>query len=184
MLSHKSYSQDTRAPKRVIVENADLYLGVIGGLNYLQSDKDLALRSHPGFFGGLKAGYQLSFGLSLEGELIYRKDNYKKPHFLKEMHSQSWSPMLNVLFKLPIGFIFRPYIGVGAGYCKAKERYQFHSHSKSVSQAKNGIAWQGFLGLILPITTRIDCGIEYRYFVLEKYDRKNHDIGVFLRKFF
>lgn len=164
-----------------------IYVGALGGYNILE---DIGLPSGSADFDGGWAGVgrigygwkmQGGLGLALELEGSYRSNDADSVALLGTNagsggDNSAFAAMVNAIVSYDLGasaWHITPYIGVGAGY--AWNQLKLNSNGINVVDDTIGhFAWQGIVGLALPIldVPGLSINAEYRYFSLleESYD--------------
>jgi opacity protein-like surface antigen len=113
----------------------------------------------------LAAGYKWDFGLRVEGEYSYREDH------VRSFNTNPWfgahwdnSAMINVLYDVPTGIGFMPYIGFGGGGSHISWGDNFRARTPPVIYDGSNLkfAWQGIVGVAYAITPKIDLTLDYR----------------------
>jgi opacity protein-like surface antigen len=172
------------------------YIGVFGGYTF---SPDVSLRVG-GDFGykfdldvqnswalGAKVGYappQIRF-LSFELEYIYLSPSVNRTVLAPavtdfaavEMDSTLHNLLYNIKIKYPEGR-FHPYLGAGIGIsfvdvsAKLTARLNgVNQPTQTVSDNKNGLAWQVLAGVEIDLTNSLSADLGYRYFSTEpKFD--------------
>lgn len=166
----------------------DLYAKIFGGANFLQDteiDRNKS-RYETGYIVAGSLGYSWCYGLSVEAEYAYRRNDITKTDFhvggsSKHGHYQSSSYMGNLIWDLPLcswGCDFwniQPFIGAGIGYDfqqmhSKNSRYDFH-------QKWYHFAWQLKAGLAYPIFCNAEMTLEYIFHQGGSHFN-NHSIGI------
>ena len=77
--------------------------------------------------------------------------------------------MLNLLYDIPTGTAFTPYLGVGGGYARVKADgvRPIAAGLVDVDDSDNVFAYQGILGVAYGITPNLKLGLDYRYFATQ-----------------
>lgn len=170
------------------VDASNFYARVFGGANFLQSTEISKNKStyDTGYVVAGSLGYAWRYGLRLEAEYAYRRNDLNKIDFFvegysKHGHYQSSSYMGNIIWDLPlcswgctIGSL-QPYIGAGAGY----DFQQMHAtNSRFVFDQKwNHFSWQLMAGLAYPIFCNAKISLEYIFHQGGPHFN-NHSVGV------
>lgn len=142
-----------------------MYVGGLGGINWLTSDK-----SHEnykaGWLAGGYVGYRMCDGIRGELEATYRGNKHKHAH----RPVQNWSFMVNGYYELnqfmPCDWCVTPYVGGGIGYDRTKYRKcsdRTVETQSSNTRHTNGFAWQLMVGGLYPIDECMEMGLEYRF---------------------
>jgi opacity protein-like surface antigen len=191
---------DSQAKDSCCVDEMNFYAKVLGGANFLQNTT----------INGNKATYQTGYiiagslgycwryyGLRLEGEYAFRRNDISKIHFITEGSSkhgnfQTSSFMANLLWDLPLcswGCAFwniQPFIGAGIG----DDFQKMHSSNSRIvfNQKWNRLSWQAMAGFSYPIFRNTEITLEYKFHEGGSHFY-NHSVGVglvykfgFLRK--
>ncbi len=180
------------------------YVGVMGGTNFLQdSDSsfggvDNNVDFETGFGVAGYAGYKWSFGVRTELEVGYRDNDVDTLSGTgtagSNGESNAWSVMGNVVYDIPTGTRFTPYVGAGIGYADI----DFNSiGTVFTTQALDGgdedFAYQAIAGVSYDLTREIAVNLDYRYFAAldpeieltggtsANVDYNNHTVMVGLR---
>ena len=159
------------------------YVRATGGLNILSSggyevetadgtantsDADY----QTGYAFGGSAGYEWANGLALEGEIMYRRNDYNgfEATGLGTVASgdlASLSLMGNVIYAFPgLGGNgrLRPYIGAGAGIVQEIDTDITLDNGDTLTLSGDGFAWQAMAGLRWQFSRRWRARVEARYF--------------------
>lgn len=170
------------------VDETNFYAKILGGANFLQNTSKEGNKStyQTGYIISGSLGYCWHYGLRLEGEYAFRRNNIRRIHFFKEGsskhgHFQTSSYMANLLWDLPLsswGCAFwntQPFIGVGIGY----DFQRMHSSNSRIvfNQKWNHFSWQVIGGLAYPILCNTEIILEYK-FHQGGCHFYNHSIGV------
>jgi opacity protein-like surface antigen len=131
-------------------------------------------------------GYNWHYGLHVEGEYTFRRNEISKIRFFggdysKRGHFQTSSYMANLLWDLPLSswgcdcFNITPYIGAGVGY-----DFQ-HMHASNCrinfNQKWRHFSWQLMTGFAYPILCNAELTLEYT-FHQGSCHFNNHSLGV------
>lgn len=162
----------------------DFYGKIFGGANFLQNTKNNS-KYHTGYIVAGSLGYCWCYGLRLEGEYAYRRNDIRKIHFYgegdsKHGHFQTSSYMANLLWDFPLswGCTFwntQPFIGAGIGY----DFQQMHSSNSRIvfHQKWRHFSWQLMAGLTYPFYCNTELTLEYKFH--QGGSRfNNHSVGV------
>ncbi len=154
------------------------------GLSIEQSHATSTWKSGYGLF--LAAGYKWDFGFRVEGEYSYREAH------VRSFNTNPWlgahwdnSAMLNVLYDVPTGTDFIPYIGVGAGGSHISWGDGFRATGVPVIYDGSGIkfAYQAIVGVAYAITPKLDLTLDYRYKGAEAYTFRGSAPGTVIAAF-
>ncbi|MEO8558252.1 MAG: OmpA family protein [Rhodospirillales bacterium] len=152
----------------VAAEPGGFYVGIGGGINYLEkSDVEGTIgmaafkvnnaKSHLGFAANAFVGYSFG-GPRVELELVYRQNKSKNVGGLvDDVRVQSGAAMVNMLFDFFPSSVVSPYLGFGAGAAYVQVNKPF----------KDGDfvpAGQGIVGANLKLTPNWVVSADYRYF--------------------
>lgn len=154
-------------------DETKFYAKVLGGVNFLQNSVIDGNRStyQAGYLIAGSLGYCWRYGLRVEAEYAYRRNDISKTHFVQEGgsnhgHYQASSYMANILWDLPLswGCVFesiQPFIGAGIGY----DFQQMHSSNSRVifNQKWRHFSWQLMTGLTYPIFCNTDISLGYTF---------------------
>lgn len=169
-----------------------IYVGAVGGVNFLNSDKieGKKFKFHPGFMGAASVGYNYN-QFNGEVEVGYRWNRLKNIVDYSvskgfKVHSDTISVMGNVIYDIDLGYMVTPYVGAGIGYARTQEHVSHKDYSDfSISKNHNKFAYQGIAGVRTRICQDTDLGIEYRYFgMTNTYVKNEQNVGISLRHFF
>jgi outer membrane protein OmpA-like peptidoglycan-associated protein len=154
-----------------------LYLGLGAGANFARDAEvngtgiDTEAGFDTGWAGIGSVGYGFGNGLRLELELGYRENDVDG---LSGQTSSSGSTnvmsgMLNLLYDIPTGTGFTPYLGIGGGYARVEADgiAPVAAGNVSVDDSDNVFAYQGILGVAYGITQNLKLGLDYRYFATQ-----------------
>lgn len=170
------------------VHETNFYAKILSGANFLQNTSSNGNKStyKTGYIIAGSLGYCWRYGLFLEAEYAFRRNNIRKIHFFvdgfsKHGHFQTSSYMVNLLWDLPLsswkcGFgNIQPFIGAGIGY----DSQQMHSSNSRIifSQKWSHFSWQMMAGLASPIFCNTEMTLEYKFHQggCQFY---NHSVGV------
>jgi opacity protein-like surface antigen len=146
-------------------------------------------------FGGA-VGVMFSEIFALEGEVAYMKqdfdeltinaiDGYAKGwEWDLDGDVAIWTGMVNLIAGVPVGGIFRPYVGVGGGFAHVSLNDVFDGF---LDDNDTSFALQGFAGLDVGLTENVALGIRGRIVHIgdlefEDEDDCDHDVEVDLLK--
>lgn len=164
------------------------YGKIFGGANFLQNTALNGNRTkyHTGYTFAGSLGYCCGYGLRVEGEYAYRRNDIEKIHFFgqgcsKHGHFQTSSYMANLLWDLPLSSWscgccnIQPFVGAGIGY----DFQQMHASNCRINfhQKWNHLSWQLMAGLTCPLFCNIVMTLEYK-FHQGGCHLYNHAIGV------
>jgi OOP family OmpA-OmpF porin len=155
-------------------QTSGLYLGLGAGANFAR-DADISgaginteASYDTGWAGIGSVGYGFGNGLRLELEVGYRDND------VDSLSGQTggggstnvWSGMLNLLYDIPTGTAFTPYLGVGGGYARVKADgiAPVAAGNVTVDDSDNVFAYQGIVGVAYGITPNLKVALDYRYF--------------------
>lgn len=170
------------------MDEMNFYGKIFGGANFLQNTALNGNKSkyHTGYIVAGSLGCCWCYGLRLEGEYSYKKNDIRKIHFFgqgssKGGHSHTSSYMANLLWDLPLPsweclfWNIQPFVGVGIGY----DFQQMHSSNSQIDfhQKWNHFSWQLMTGLAYPIFCNTEMTLEYK-FHQGGCHFYNHSIGV------
>lgn len=193
-----------KAAQAVEVDTEGVYVGGIGGLNFLQYSNGHHEKVHfkAGWLAGALVGYRWCNGIRLEGEATYRYNQIKsierghhdhdsgsgsstllsgETHHHKARvrgHIRTWSFMANGIYEIPVCWCIIPYVGAGIGY-DATQLKACRSHG-----SENGFAWQVLAGGLYPIDDCMEMGLEYRFHKGKVKNLYNHAVDVKFDFFF
>lgn len=170
------------------VDAPNIYAKILGGANFLQNTSVDGNRStyQVGYIVSGSLGYCWCYGLCLEAEYAFRRNEIRKIHFFGEGHSnhghfQTSSYMANLLWNMPLSswgcacWDMQPFIGAGIGY----DFQQMHSSNSRIvfDQKWNHFSWQLMAGFAYPIYCNTELTLEYK-FHQGGCHFYNHSIGV------
>lgn len=160
------------------------YAKLLGGVNFLKDTRhnENNFTYKAGYILAASLGYNWRYGLSLEGEYAYRRNEISRIHLFGGDHAhgghfQTSSFMANLLWNVP-SCVFediQPFIGAGIGYDFQKA----HSTNSRIrfNQKWNHFAWQLIAGIAYPIYCNTNLTLEYK-FHQGGCHFYNHTIGV------
>jgi OOP family OmpA-OmpF porin len=165
--SSAAFAQQTSGP----------YIGAAGGLNIVR-DSDVSgtgIDTDVEFDNGWAAlgtvGYGFGNGLRLELEAGYRDNDVDGISGQTGVSGDVnvWSGMLNLLYDVPTGTSFTPYIGAGLGYARVKVdgAGPVNGAAASVDDSDGVFAYQGILGMAYGLTPNLKIALDYRYFATQ-----------------
>lgn len=145
-----------------------VYVGALGGVNFLSDVKDGSLTAEfdPGYLLGADVGYQINRFFRVEGEFSYRHNSMDKvkshletvkPH----AHINTYALMANGYWDIDLGSCLTPYVGVGVGY--AWHEGKAKAHHETFAAKSRGVAGQVMVGAHYQLDD-IKLGAEYRFF--------------------
>ncbi len=155
-------------------DKKNVYAKILGGFNFLQNTSNQGNHANyeEGYIFAGSLGYSWCYGLSLEAEYAYRRNEIRKIHFFnqgssKSGHFRTSSYMANLVWNMPLNlwecefWNLRPMIGVGIGYdCQ----HMHASNSRVVfDQSWSQFSWQLMAGLAYPIFCNTDVTLEYKF---------------------
>lgn len=167
----------------------NFYAEFLGGANFLQAESSGGIKSSfdAGYIVAGSFGYRWCYGLRVEAEYAFRRNDLTKIHFFGRSfsahgHFQSSSYMANVLWDAPFCnwgcdlWNIQPFIGAGIGY----DFQQIHAINEGLSfrKQKKGFAWQAIAGLKYPLFCDIDISLEYKCHQGGFSYIYNHSLGV------
>jgi opacity protein-like surface antigen len=156
------------------VDESNFYAKIFAGANFLQNTtiNENNTTYQAGYIVGGSLGYCWRYGLCVEGEYAYRRNEISKIHFFGQGssnhgHLQTSSCMANLLWNVPLSSMgcacwnIHPFFGAGIGY----DFQQMHSTSSRIdfSQKWKHFSWQVMAGLAYPIFCNTDITLEYKY---------------------
>ena len=170
------------------VDETGFYGKFFSGANFVQNTTADGNRANyeTGYVVAGSLGYCWCYGLQLEAEYAYRRNDIDKIDFFLEGsssngHFQTSSYMGNLFWNLPLslcGYAFwniQPFIGAGAGYDFQR---MGASNSRVIFDQKwKHFSWQLMAGLAIPIFCNTEITLEYKYHQggCQFY---NHSVGV------
>ena len=170
------------------VHETNFYGKIFGGANFLQNTSINENKStfETGYIISGSLGYCWCYGLCLEAEYAYRRNNISKIHFFgegcsKHGHFQTSSYMANLLWDVPLSswgcacWNIQSFIGAGIGY----DSQQMHSSNSRIifNEKWNHFSWQLMAGLSYPIVCNTEITLEYK-FHQGGCHFNNHSVGI------
>lgn len=170
----------------------DFYAEIFGGANFLQTERNESVRNdfRTGYMISGSLGYRWCYGLRVEAEYAYRRNEFKHVHFFGRNfslkgHYQSSSYMANLLWDMPVacwGCNFcniTPFIGAGIGY----DFQRIHGHTTGITMhgKSKHFAWQVMAGFNYPLFCNTELSLEYKFHKGGFHKLYNHTIGVGLK---
>ena len=161
----------------------NFYVKVLGGAHFLHADSNGGIQPSfsPGYIVGGSLGYQLCYGLNVEAEYAFRRNNMRKIHFFGQDFKnrgsfQSSSYMANLIGNLSICECFQPFLGLGIGY----DVKQFHTREAGfeIVNDKKGFSWQLMVGINYPYFCNTDVALEYRFHKGPLHNFYSHALAV------
>jgi opacity protein-like surface antigen len=161
-----------------------------------EKEWDVTAETDNGWRFGGAVGFMFSEIFAIEGELAYMKqdfeevtvnkiDGYKEGWgFDLEGDVAIWTGMVNLIAGVPVGGIFRPYVGAGAGFAHVSVNDVLDDF---LDDDDTSFAVQGFAGLDVGLTENVALGIRGRIVHIgdlefeDEYDC-DHDVEVDLIK--
>ncbi|MBC7906316.1 MAG: OmpA family protein [Rhodospirillaceae bacterium] len=153
--------------------NAQVYMGLDGGANYLQDPGVTGSDSDWGWVGLGQVGYDFG-GPKVEFEVGYRDND----------SISSWSTMVNGIYQFLPQSSFHPFVGAGIGWA-------FLDSDFAGANARNddeSFAYQGIAGVAYDINSNVALKAQYRYFATldadvgpangSEADYRNHSVLV------
>lgn len=154
--------------------NNSFYAKVFGGANIVQTNKQDGVTNHfkTGYLLSGALGYNWRYGLSVEAEFTYRRNEQKNIKFFGRDfhihgHYQSSSVMANLIWNIPLCnwrwqfWGLKPFVGAGVGY----DLQRIHAKTEGISyrNTEKHFAWQVMAGVLFPAFCNIDISLEYRF---------------------
>ena len=130
-----------------------------------------------GFNVGGALGWDVAPEFSIEVDLMYTASNYD----CCSTRLETFSGMVNGIWRFDIGSKWKPYIGAGIGGVQSIYEFGSGNDSDIVFGA------QGLAGVAIPIDDKIDLSVEYKYqwaddandnFTQWQYKSHNLDLGL------
>jgi len=169
-------------------DGTNFYAKILAGPNFLENTTITQNRTtyDAGFIISASLGYRWCYGLRLEGEYAYRRNEISKIHLYgqgssKTGYFQTSSVMANLLWDVPLSswgcefWNIQPFFGAGIGY----DFQQMRSSTSRIvfRQNWNHFSWQLTAGLAYPIFCNTDVTLEYT-FHQGGCHFNNHSLGV------
>lgn len=166
--------------------DAGWYVGGGGGVN-LKRDGDVGgpandkLEFDTGWLGLVRGGYDYGNGWRTELEAGYRANGVDKVNGVNQSGDvKTWDTMVNVLYELETGTMFRPYIGIGLGGANVSYHNVGGIAGSRIDDQDWTFAYQGIAGANVDLTPNWAAFADYRYFATDQPDF-NTDAGTELR---
>jgi len=148
------------------------YIGLQGGANFLEDNDfrggggDSKAKYNAGPVGTLMLGYGFEFGLRLELEGGYRRNNVDRINGASgDGRLETGSAMLNAIYDVPLptfGIPLLPHVGAGVGWNHVWNRSGAHNGLTARGQ-DDLFAWQAIAGLDYVISPNLVAGVDYKY---------------------
>jgi len=181
-------AQEWCAEDTCCVDERNFYAKFLGGVNFLQDTTFQGNKStyETGYIVAGSLGYISCYGINLEFEYAFRRNEIRKIHFFKEGsskhgHLQTSSYMANLLWNVPLSlwgcrfWNIEPFIGAGVGH---DFQHMYSSNSRiNFHQKWNRFSWQVMAGLTYPFFCNTELTLEYK-FHQGGHHFYNHSIGV------
>ncbi len=160
-----------------VAANADngFYLGGNVGVGFpSDSEFDDATNTNDveldlGFAGILSAGWQFENGIRLQGEFAARLNQVGEITGVgagapNDGDMNVYSLMADVIYGIPTGTKFTPYIGAGAGLARVNADSIGTTLATTVDDDDTVFAYQAIAGVEYAIHPNLFAGVDYRYF--------------------
>ncbi len=136
------------------------YAGVFAGYtvpNKLDTDNRGDLSMDNGWVLGAKIGTPIfgDWGLGVEGEYAYAKNDISNING----SLSSNTIMANLLWKIPVTWYIKPYVGAGIGWSWGEI-----SDLPGNDGSSGDFAWQALAGFEVPLTPQFTLDFRYKYF--------------------
>lgn len=131
------------------VANAQVYMGLDAGGNYLQDPGVAQTDSDWGWVGLGQVGYDFG-GPKVEFEVGYRDND----------SISSWSTMVNGIYQFLPQSSFHPFVGAGIGWAWLDSDFS----GVNARNDDNSFAYQGIAGVAYDINSNVALKAQYRYF--------------------
>jgi opacity protein-like surface antigen len=148
----------------------------------IPTDVDLKYKDGPMFGGAL--GYAFPFGLRLEGEVSYRRNDFKRidinldgglglslgtpplngTSFKADGKETSLSFLANAWYDIKTGTRFTPYVGGGIGVTHLRMEDLAIGGFTLADDSEYTGAWQVGGGVAVELTPSVSLSLDYRYF--------------------
>ena len=163
-----------------IADTPSAYLTIGAGANFLKDNNeegdgvaaDFDYHTGPIVLGAV--GYRWGNGLRAEFEPAYRRNSLKSVDGCftcgDDGSISMWAGMINVAYDFDFGWPVKPYIGTGAGVARGKHNDIGPINGVKGNDSDWAIGYQGFVGLIYPLTDVLELFGEYRYFATQGLD--------------
>lgn len=155
-------------------DETNFYAKILGGANFLQNTEITQNKTsyQTGYIIAGSLGYAWHYGLRLEAEYAFRRNDISKINFFIEGssnngHFHASSCMANLLWDLPLSlwgcecWNIQPFIGAGIGY----DFQHMHSTNSRIifDQKWQHFSWQVIAGLSYPIFCNTEVSLEYKF---------------------
>ena len=144
-----------------------LYIAGGAGANYRfpsTSDAGVKLKStEVGALGLASIGWGFGNGLRAELEGNFRQNDIARTvaggaiASRKVGYTQSYGPMVNVMYDINLGLPVTPYVGAGVGYAweKVQDRGDFSTTTFRINDTRGALAYQGILGVAYSLSSMV-----------------------------
>lgn len=154
--------------------DTNFYAKFLTGLNFLEDTTADGNRAtyQIGYEVGGSLGYAWRYGLRLEAEYAFKRNNINNIHFVLEGsshhgHFQTSSYMANLFWDLPLSswrcafWNIQPFFGAGLGH----DFQQMHASNSRIlfNQKWHRFAWQLMAGVAYQIFCNTEISLEYKF---------------------
>jgi OOP family OmpA-OmpF porin len=164
---------------------AELYVGSgVGGTGTLDGSAaglgsgKTSFNPQAGYFVSAAVGHSFAYGLALEGEFIYSRNDATTASIDAFFDSPAranvttYGGLVNVMWAVAQVGPVVPYVGAGVGY--GEVRYGVYD----IHVSDSGFMWQVKAGVSYPVTTDVSLDLGYRYLTVPVYNTSlTGDIG-------
>ncbi len=146
-----------------VAGKADTVFTVSDGTDEAPLSRDFDLKA--GLAVGAAAGVDFHNGLRVEGEALYTSNRVKQRTItvedtdidLPKIESRDMDFFLNAIYDIPVGQMFKPYVGAGVGYGSSTVDID------DEGQHDQGVVWQLKTGVPIPVNDTLTLDVGYRY---------------------
>jgi opacity protein-like surface antigen len=151
-------------------EAQNFYAKISGGANFLENSsiQENNANYQTGSIISGSLGFNLRYGLTLEAEYAFRRNEIGKIRFAEQGasrhgHLQTSSLMANLIWNLPNCALWniQPFVGAGLGY----DSNHMHSSNSRISfhESWQHFSWQAIAGLSYPLLCNTRLTFDYKY---------------------
>lgn len=185
ILTLSAFAGATEFVEEEVCEPCRYYVCGFGGANWFHAeDFEWTKFFRVGYVAGLTLGYQINSDWHIEAEVSYRRNtlNHIKCRAgcraYRKIHFDLTTVMANVLYDIPFGYCYVPYVGLGLGYgCQV---YVAKNKHFSIRRSCNRFVGQIIVGVKRSLTERVDLGLEYRFLEIIEPNDYNQSVGLSL----
>lgn len=188
------------------------YVGGFAGANFLDlrsqhvKANDHSVRAKvcgdTGYAVGLTLGFKSCYGVRVEGEVAYRRNELNKlklnfgstkdqthttliSHTKAHGHLRTWSYMGNAYYDFATTCVVSPYVGAGIGYDEV--RGELRVGSEKDTHKRRGLSWQTMAGLNYDLSDTVALNLEYKLHMSKakaKNNDRDHTLAVGVKRYF